>query len=961
MTRVPLPLIVLGFLCSSLVPAADVPLDHFYPQEAVLVPVAERSLLQSRLNQHGVIRLERGDYATGNTLSKLVVRDGNRIYGLGNSMPPIEIERGTSGAVLSAVHGQITFPASPTITAQNLFRRTSYSTISVNGGTLEDNLFLDTSFSRLSIDHTTGGYWSGNRIIRVLNHTATPMLTLRGTPTSRAASRGNVFVWMNSLGAYSEIMNLANQGDLSVVFIDCESYSNSGSNAMTVRDVDNLTIFGTYGSMRTGRTLDQGAASLWLHGHEMGTYSTPGVVQTADNATSVISHFPQNMGTPSNSGSNTNRFRLFNTTTTASKTLLANEANLATPLSGPQEDAFMGIISTTRTEPTWERPQFNPIPDPAGPSWNADLGSKPSSRAAIQSEIDSKGVAILGPGTYYLDGPLVMGRGEGLVGAGADRTVLIAKNSGIDLIVGDPAGGPTNLILTDLTLQGGRSGIRHTVSGAQFTDMTISHVTIRDMADSGIWLENIYAWDNNFFEAVNITRCPSGIKQRAPSGAVSDSSPTLTYLDKNVFYQCQITACGRALDLIGNRSSNGNTWVNCRFADNTQYVSAMRAHNTAIFVNCDFINNNGHPVVNVQGQLYMVACAFSDTTSGATDFVDGIGVSLEGCTFSRAGSSGVVITAGSPNWIDLSNPANNSDYRNHNSFFFNCHSTNVPLNLMFSGLVVNSSFPDRADLSVRAAIVTGQGLTVTTLVPGAVNTADVRSKLLIGSVFPPGLTAGVPSAVPTITSATSAIATVGSPFAYLITASNNATTFSASGLPAWLSLTPGSGLLSGTPPAIGSATFTIAATNFIGNSTPLSVTVTVNAPAVGAPVITSAATASGTVGQPFSYQIIATNSPVSYAVDPSTVLPSGLSLNTTTGLISGTPVQGGSSNHIISATNVTATTTAPLVIAIQLPASVPPASGSTDSGGGGSGCGFGATAASLFMLGFLTLLVRRFR
>ena len=40
--------------------------------------------------------------------------------------------------------------------------------------------------------------------------------------------------------------------------------------------------------------------------------------------------------------------------------------------------------------------------------------------------------------------------------------------------------------------------IHHTTSGAQYTGMTLSHVTIRDMADSGIWLENIYAWDNNF-------------------------------------------------------------------------------------------------------------------------------------------------------------------------------------------------------------------------------------------------------------------------------------------------------------------------------------------------------------------------------------------------------------------------------------------------------------------------------
>lgn len=67
-----------------------------------------------------------------------------------------------------------------------------------------------------------------------------------------------------------------------------------------------------------------------------------------------------------------------------------------------------------------------------------------------------------------------------------------------------------------------------------------------------------------------------------------------------------------------------------------------------------------------------------------------------------------------------------------------------------------------------------------------------------------------------------------------------------------------------------------------------------------APVITSDLNASGFVGVPFSYTITAINSPTSYNA---TGLPPGFSINTTTGVISGTPGATGTFFITISATN----------------------------------------------------------
>jgi len=94
------------------------------------------------------------------------------------------------------------------------------------------------------------------------------------------------------------------------------------------------------------------------------------------------------------------------------------------------------------------------------------------------------------------------------------------------------------------------------------------------------------------------------------------------------------------------------------------------------------------------------------------------------------------------------------------------------------------------------------------------------------------------------------------------------------------------------------------------NSLPLGVS---GSTASTLPVITSGASVTGFYGSALSYQIAATNSPTSYNA---TSLPSGLSVSSTTGLISGAPTQTGTFNATVTAINASGTGSAGLTITV---------------------------------------------
>lgn len=165
---------------------------------------------------------------------------------------------------------------------------------------------------------------------------------------------------------------------------------------------------------------------------------------------------------------------------------------------------------------------------------------------------------------------------------------------------------------------------------------------------------------------------------------------------------------------------------------------------------------------------------------------------------------------------------------------------------------------------------------------------------------------------PVITSLNAVQANAGTLFTYQILANASPISFGALNLPGWLAVDIPSGQISGTPPGPGSYSFTATASNYAGTGTQ-QVALTVTQASNLVPTIQSATSASGTAGTPFSYSIVATNSPTGYTAP---VLFPGMSFDPVQGIISGTPTTAGTYSIPITATNSYGTTAGTVAVTI---------------------------------------------
>jgi len=133
--------------------------------------------------------------------------------------------------------------------------------------------------------------------------------------------------------------------------------------------------------------------------------------------------------------------------------------------------------------------------------------------------------------------------------------------------------------------------------------------------------------------------------------------------------------------------------------------------------------------------------------------------------------------------------------------------------------------------------------------------------------------------------------------------------YSATGLPAGLSINSTTGVISGTASTAGTSSVTVTGKDSTGPTGSATFTWTVGSPASNTVTVTNPGSQTGTVGTAASLQISATDSASGQTLTYSaTGLPAGLSISSATGLISGTPTTAADDDVTVTAKDTTGAT-----------------------------------------------------
>jgi hypothetical protein len=612
-------------LCSDKLAKAAV------PQDAYFLPENKALQLGNALNEHAVVRLEPGgDYTHAFTIT---LKSNQALYGLaGTKVPDIVISAGAENVIVSDIHnGKIIFPASDLVTKKNCFNRIRTS-IEVNDARLENNLFTDFQGGTISIDNSKRGYIRNNRFIKTMTHTAWPALTILGN--SAEPSYGNHFVWTNILGPLGDSIVIDHQRDIAFTGIDIESWSWGSLTkekvtirypaAINVSNTDFISIFMSHGGnhrIKTAQYFNLDARKVFLLGSDVEALPVPGLVlgkhveQLLAINTLEIGHKAENADTQVVEAFKEEEPKIFYNW----------EAVTNNKISSSLVPAINEILQKeNNVYNDWEKPKFLKLSSSFEPGRRNDLPVYQNASDSIQNLIDTQNIAKLEPGIYHLTKSIKLKDGQGIAGAGQDKTILVADGGNFDLIVGanhlDHELKATWFVLADLTLQGGRNGVHDDSSGsgggAQYSRSILSHVTFRNMSNAAIFLDSIYGWDNNFLDNIDFINCGAAIMQRPNVLYKGGDVPGTTYMDKNVCYRCRFEHNGIALDMPGKRGNGLNAFIDSQFINNGKVMRAMYPL-ANFFANSIFVDNQGNPAFENNKSLGFAHSDFTQTIAGS--------------------------------------------------------------------------------------------------------------------------------------------------------------------------------------------------------------------------------------------------------------------------------------------------------------------------------------------------------
>ncbi len=400
------------------------------------------------------------------------------------------------------------------------------------------------------------------------------------------------------------------------------------------------------------------------------------------------------------------------------------------------------------------------------------------------------------------------------------------------------------------------------------------------------------------------TGLPSGILINASSGLIGGTTSTAGTYSGNI-----------SITLAGVTNNLAYVLVVDAAAGTPAITSATTASGTMGQAFTYSTTASGSPTsFNITG---LPAGLSANTTNGQiTGTPTAAGTSQVSLSANNGSGTGAVttltITIAASSSVPAITSAGTANGQLSQAFAFALTASNSPLSFSASGLPLGLTLDSATGAIGGTPQVTG----VSTVTVSATNNAGTgASSTLVITI----------GDLPAITSAaTASSTTVGGAFSFTLTASNTPTSFNITGLPSWLSANTATGALTATSAVFGAYTLTVSANNSVGTGPTSTLTIRIGS----APTITSAATASGTAGTPFSFTVTGSNSPTGFTASG---LPAGLTINATTGAISGTPAVTGSVAVSVGATNAIGTGTATLTINLSA------ASGGGGGGGGGGG------------------------
>ncbi len=737
------------------------------PADAYVLPVSQRDQLQSALDTYHVVRLQAGDYR--GSLSGITLSSNQQLFGnpthsasLVSTLPPITVAPGTTNAIVDRVATtQLTFPPSSQVTSQNCFMRifkndADTGSFVMSGATLDSNVFLDDQDTILA-DDSNGGSLTNNRFIgSAVSGNIAPSLILKGDAAS--SSDNNVFLAYINLEPVGDSIYLSNQKNFALIGLNAETWNQWGraqNPAMiTTSGLGTFRGIGFAGSQHPSTAsyntpaFDFGAAEVQVYNSALASSVNPGLIYESSNQRSSFAN-SYTYGT-TDKASGATRFDGLDWGATANATINGASVTSGPPTSAQQAALRQMYANPQRAGQPWESPTFAPIPDPAGPNWASLCGSQDDT-AILQNAIKGQGLVQLstittsngnlggtlvpsGNGARYfcISAPLLLGEGQGLIGAGMDKTAIIAKSNSVDMIKGTTSyPGPNcknvHVTLADLTLEGGANGIHADgTNGAarmMWSHDVISHVTFRNMANAGIWLDGSCAIDGNFWDFDNFVGNKVGFLQDANALGSGGDTYAQSYLDKTTQYHFQYVNNGEAWDW-GNRPGNysnanvSQTCVFCLFQGNTQRAINLSKSLSTLVAGSVFINNGGNPtVMSNDYDLSLVGDTFQADANGSGAVLAGHEVVCEGCTFRRGASTTATITAA----FSFGNPQDGTLLNS---------TSDMPLGTLPNGLLLNSSLG--ADPSLDQQGVLLRGGAATTFLPGTPNPVP---QLLWGSAF----------------------------------------------------------------------------------------------------------------------------------------------------------------------------------------------------------------------------------